>query len=303
MAASVQSQRDADAFSRLSFSRLSIVWKLTLFVGVLVALISGLLIAAAYFTTSWILLNQVDRRLSVVAADRQRMLATTLRQYEQHAARFASRNGLDQLFARRATGKLTPEQFRAEVESILASALANTTGLLAIWVEDDAGRVLAASGPADLIAAYSRLERAAEEPEGSMVVSPHRQGNTFGMVFSAVVRDRAVLGRAMLLTDFQSVAGILMDFSGLEETGDVLVGIGRGENIDLLLPLRGAVPVTQIAASEFPPLRAAILGEHGFAHASTSRARPFWQRFGPWARDTKTGAWSPRSTRPRPIGR
>ena len=83
--------RSCDAYadsvprSRRSFLRSSIVWKLTLFVGVLVALNGGLLIGVAFFTTSTILRNQIHERLSTVAADRQEMLANTLHQLEERA--------------------------------------------------------------------------------------------------------------------------------------------------------------------------------------------------------------------------
>ncbi len=287
MAAPVQPQRDLSTRRPRSFSRLSLVWKLTLFVGIMVALISGSLITAAYFATSRILQNQIHKRLLTVAADRQRMLASALRQYEQSAAQFASRNGLDKLFARRAAGTMTPEHFRGEVETILASARANMTGLLAIWVEDDAGRLLATSGPKEQIAAYSRMERSAEEPGGSLVVPPYRLDDTFGMVFSAVVRDGAILGRAMLLTDFGAIAGVLMDFSGLEETGDVLVGIARGQQIDLVLPLRSSGAVSEIAAHEFPTLAAAALGDFGFARTVDYRGKDVLAAFRPVGADYK----------------
>ena len=142
-----QSQSDSAVSSGRSFLRSSIVWKLTLFVGILVALNDGVLIGVAYITTSAILRDQIHERLSTVAADRQGMLASTLEQEEERVTQFAKRSRIHNLLAQRVNGTMTLERFREETEPILSTARANTNGSLAIWIEDNAGQVLAASGP------------------------------------------------------------------------------------------------------------------------------------------------------------
>ena len=97
--------------SKRSFLRSSIVWKLTLFVGVLVTLNCGVLIGVAYVATSVILRDQIHERLSTVASDRQEMLAYTLEQQEERATRFASRGRIHQLMAQRAEGTISLNGF------------------------------------------------------------------------------------------------------------------------------------------------------------------------------------------------
>ena len=145
-----------------SFFRSSIVWKLTLFVGVLVTLNCGLLIGVAYVATSVILRKQIDERLSTVASDRQAMLAYMLEQHEERAIRLAQRVRIHHLLDQRADELISPDQFRAETEVILTNARTNMAGFLALWIEDETGQVLASSGPEDLVAGYSRLRRSAE---------------------------------------------------------------------------------------------------------------------------------------------
>ena len=123
----------------LSFLRASIVRKLTFFVGVLVALNCGVLIAVAYFTTSAILRDQIQERLSTVAADRQEILTGELRQQGQRASELAERPFLRQVLALRATGTMAADRFRRETDPILARVRSNTTGFLALWIEDEAG--------------------------------------------------------------------------------------------------------------------------------------------------------------------
>ena len=58
----------------------------------------------------------------------------------------------------------------------------------------------------------------------------------------------------MLLADFGPIGRVLMDPHGLGETGEVLVGIGDGETIRLVLPLRATPQVAEVPASELPSL-------------------------------------------------
>ena len=121
MGADGQAGTDSSSFAKRSFLRSSIVWKLTLFVGVLVALNGAVLIGVAYVTTSAILQDQIHGRLLTVAAARQEMLANALRQQVERATQFAGRTRIHQLLADRAGGTMTPERFRAETDPILST--------------------------------------------------------------------------------------------------------------------------------------------------------------------------------------
>jgi two-component system NtrC family sensor kinase len=249
-----------------SLLRSSIVWKLTVFVGVLVTLNCAVLIGVAYFATSRILRDQIHDRLSTVASDRQEMLAYTLEQQEARATRIASRGRIHQILVQRAEGTISPDRFRAEAEAVLSNARTNATGFLALWVEDEAGRLLVSSGPAELVTGYSRLRRPHAQPGSSLVVPPQRIGETFGFVLSSVAHDRGgrALGAVYMVADFSPIAQFLMDASGLEETGEVVVGVDEGKAIRLILPSRRPSRVTEVTARDFPALGAAIAGEFGF---------------------------------------
>ena len=258
-------QPEPSSPSRWLFLRWSIVWKMTLFVGVLVTLNCAILIGVAYLATTEILRNQIDQRLLTVASDRQEMLAYTLQQQQERATQLAQRVRIHHLFAQRASGTISADRFRAETEVILNTARTNTNGFLALWIEDPAGGVLAWSGPEDLVMGYSRLRKTEEKPDGSLVVPPRRIGSAFGFVFSSAVRgpDGQALGTVLLLSDFGPIASFLMDPNGLQETGEVLVGVAEGQNIRLVLPSRRASPVSEVATSRFPVMSAAIAGKFG----------------------------------------
>ena len=79
---------------------------------------------------------------------------------------------------------------RGDADAFLSAVRTNVTGLMAIWVEDDAGRIIASSGPASLIAELSRAERPPHEPraEGAPGRAPEEGP---GDVYRGIRGDRA----------------------------------------------------------------------------------------------------------------
>jgi two-component system, NtrC family, sensor kinase len=265
MGAESQARLDDSASSRRSFLWASIVWKLTFLVGVLVALNGGILIAVAFFTTSAILRDQIAQRLATVAIDRQEMLTNELRLQEAHASQLANRSIIHRVLALRASGTITPEQFRREADPILSRMRSNATGYLALWIEDEAGRVIASGGPDDLVTLYAGVSESGGASDPGLVLPPRQIAGTFGLVSPRPVRssDGRSLGRVILLTDFAPIASLLMDPRGLGETGELLVGTGTGETIRLILPPRLRPQMAEVAANKLPSLRAAIEGRFG----------------------------------------
>jgi PAS domain S-box-containing protein len=265
------------------FFRSSIVRKLTLFVGVLVALIGGVLIAAAYFATSAILRDQFQQRLSAVASDRQEILVGALRQNEERAKQVANRPRLHLLLGQRAQGTITPERFRNEADLLLAGVRSSTSGLLAIWLEDEAAQVIAESGTETLVSEYSALARQRPSGTNGVVVSPRRIGESYAAVFAAEVKagEGQPLGTVMLLADFGPVAGFLIDPQGLGDTGEVLAGIRRGDTIRLIVPARLGYPWDEVASSALPSLAAASAGRVGFERTKDYRGKDVLVAFRP----------------------
>ncbi len=273
MDADRETRIDSAPHPKQRFPRSSIVWKMTLFVGVLVALNDGLLIGVAFFAIRTILQNQIHARLTTLAADRQEILANTLHQLEERTVQFAKRARVHQLLGERALGQIKPEQFRNQAEVILSNTISNTTGLLAAWIEDDAGHQLAAMGPEHLMTAYSQRRRAGDRGASGVMVPPVRTGGAYATIFFADVpgNRNQVLGRVMLLFDFAPTAGFLTDPNGLGETGEVLVGIAEGETIHLVLPYRQSSPRTDLFKRDLPPLALAAGGRFGFVRTTDDR--------------------------------
>jgi PAS domain S-box-containing protein len=246
---------------------------LTLFVGVLVALIGGVLIAVAYVTTSAILRDQIHKRLSTVATARQAVLTDALRHLEDKAAGLAHRPVIERLLVDGGSGTTPSEPFRAKADAVLADARASTPGILAVWIEDNSGRVVGSSGPEALVAAYPAVKVRAVKSEGGLVVPPARLGGSAGLVFSSAIAggDGRAGGTIMVVADFGPIAALLLDPRGLEDTGEVVVGVKDGELIRLVLPPRSRSSMTEVTARELPTLSAASEGEFGFKRTTDHR--------------------------------
>jgi signal transduction histidine kinase/HAMP domain-containing protein len=274
--------RPSGALSRWS----SIVWKLTVFVGVVVALDGALLIGVTYLATKAILEDQVYKRLRAVVTLRQELLASTLHDHEQRVLEFASSTRVRLLLSRRADEPISPARFRALADPILANSLATIRDYIAIWIEDEAGQVIASSGPANLISGFSGAKRSLENPAGGLALPPRRLDGAFGVPFAATVRsaDLKVIGTIMVLVDFSPTASILMDTSGLDETGEVLVGVKQGNEIRLITPTRGPTPVSDVLPGALPALEAAMNGKFGSRRSFDYRGEDVFVAYRPLGR-------------------
>jgi PAS domain S-box-containing protein len=255
----------------------SIVGKLTLFVGVLVGLNTAMLIGVAYVTTSAILRDQVEDRLKAIAGDRQEILLHELRQQQERASAFASRQRIRTLLAAHAGETMPALTFVEQVRGYLAYVQAHAAGLLALWVEDADGRILAANDPRGVVAGLAVAERVAPDPgaENWVAVPPRRIAGTFAAVFGGAVRDDddRKLGSLMLAADFGSVVAFLADTHGLGDHGEVLVGWKGGGRIHLPWPPRGDAALAEVPGEQFPSLDAATSGEYGFTRTTDVRGR------------------------------
>ena len=175
----------------------SIVVKLTLFVGVLVGLNTALLIGAAYWTTGAILGEQVRDRLTSVADDRQEILLHEMKRLQARAVAFGGRPRMRSMFAGYASGSMPAERFVEQAGYVLTMIQSHSSDLLAMWVEDESGKVLASSGPPGVIAELKANGRGAPdaEAEGWMAVPPERVNDTYAAVFCGAVRDN--IGRRL----------------------------------------------------------------------------------------------------------
>ncbi len=247
--------------------RLSIVLKLTLFVGSLVALAAGTLISVGFSYTSAMLRDQIDNRLSAMADDRQALLLAGLLQLEERVRILKTRYRLLEVLDRFGAGTMTPERLRESSRS-LDDVRDDTDGLLAFWIEDSTGRKIASSGPQALLELFAgdRDSTRQSSRDPVMIGFPRPAGTTYGALFQTQARSRnhGVIGSLLLVIDVGPIMTGLADPRRLGESGEVAVGIREGATIRFLFPARLTPEERAFPISRTPALGRAVSGESGF---------------------------------------
>lgn len=209
---------------------ISIVWKLTLFVGTLAVLIASALSGAGYFFARAMLREQIEDRLTIVAAGRQALLLNFIEQQKERVALVASRTRLRQLLGDHAAGKIPPDEFRTETAKILLDAQKSTDGFVAIWIAGLDGKVLTATDPARLGEDFAGDPDFKRGSQGRTLGEPRSAGDGFQAVAAAPAlgSDGQPRGICMVLLDATPMARLLDDATGIGASGEVLIATRSG---------------------------------------------------------------------------
>ncbi len=247
----------------------SIRWKLTLFVACVVALTVGALSVVSYAFARQTLRKQIHDRLSVVAADRQKLLLGFIQQEEERVWFVAGRVRLRELLEQRGRGAITEEAFREQAASVLRDAQRSCVDCRAIWLADASGVVVAATDVNDLGRDQSQSPDFTEGTRGASVRLFHDAEGNDRAVLSAPVAVNAErpLGVVMLMVDAGPIMDLLADRTGLGHSGQVRVGTRVGDRIRYLLMSEAGTQTLEVSPASAPAMAAATAGESGFREA------------------------------------
>jgi PAS domain S-box-containing protein len=259
---------DPPGAGRHTIPRRSIVLKLTLFVGALVALTAATLITVGYVYTAEVLRDQIDARLSAIADDRQALLKSEMQHLEDRARLVASRTRLRDLMDQHASGAIESDAFRSDATRILDDVRASSTGFLAIWLEDERGSLIASSGPAELIDSFfgRGLGESRSATGHSLVELAWPISGGYTAVFRTEARSRSGrrIGSVFLAIDIGDIVAQLSDAKRLGETGEFLVGVRSGDRTRFVFPPRISPQELEFPASKTPAMNRALEGRFGF---------------------------------------
>ncbi len=255
----------------------SIVAKLTLFVGFLVALTAGVLITVGYLYVGAIVRDQIDARLSVIADDRQTLLLTSMKREEERVRQVTTRTRLRILLGQRVRGEIDAERFQNDVQTMLDDVRESSNDFLAIWLDDENGKLLTSSGPPEAREKFPSERRIKPKPgsDEALVAMPEQVGSTQAALLSAEIQDRegTMRGRIFAVMDLGRIAAQASDSEWLGRTGEVLVGIREAGDIRFLFPPRENPERTRFPASQVPAMSLAIQGLSGLMRSPDRMGR------------------------------
>ncbi len=242
----------------------SLVTKQTVFVAVLVLVISQALSWVGFFFARDALRERVHDHLDAVAMERLKRLDTFVSQQHERVALVASRTRLRQLIAQHTVNKVVDERFLDETQRILQDAKKSTQGFLGIWFANVEGRVITATDPEYLDRQFGDEVTFREGLKHQHLGIPYVASEKFQALLSAPATssDGTLLGVVMVLADMRPLVNLLSDRTGLGRTGEVLVGTLEDGEVQFLLPPRQSDVTTSQA--EVGPLVKAIHGDDGF---------------------------------------
>jgi len=261
----------------------SIRWKLTLFVSCVVALTAASLSVASYVFARRTLRQQINDRLTVVVADRQKLLFGFIQQQQERVSLVASRTRLRQFLDELATGQVAVERFREETRRILEDAQRGSGGCKAIWIADPAGHVVSATDDAYLgrdvasapefiegrTAAQVRLVRDKDGKDQAVLSAP------------ALMWPDRLVGVVMMLVDAEPIMDLLGDRTGLGHTGEVRIGTRAGDKIRFLLQAESGTQTLDVLPANAPAMAAATSGESGFQETRDWKGTPVLAAYRP----------------------
>ncbi|MFO0889374.1 MAG: GAF domain-containing protein [Isosphaeraceae bacterium] len=245
----------------------SIVVKITIFVGLMLATLAGVLTVIVFRYTSEMLQDQINNRLSATADHRHAFLRASLEQLEERARILAGRYRLLETLDAQLSAPVLPEE--ATRPAALEEIRAATEGLLAFWVEDGSGRMILAGGPRELIDVYRdpAATRLPSRREPAIVGLPRPVKDTYAALLRMPVRTRrhGAAGSLLMVVDVGSIMAELADPRWLGETGEVLVGLQQGDRTRFLFPPRHHPEQTEFPSDRTEPMNRATSGQVGFA--------------------------------------
>jgi PAS domain S-box-containing protein len=253
-----------------------VVLKLTLLVGVTLAvLLSGLLIAG-WFYWRGVLHAQVDAHLGAVAASRCAMVRTQVALLQQRVELNTDRGELRGFFHELANG-IVSEQNRAGSQQTLET-ISNGDPILSASLVDHTGQVVLSSEPGQVGRNVGAEIEFSHGLTGAHVGRPRRVGDRFEAVLAAPVHTRRdpgkIYGVLMVVADVSRLGAALRDVTGLGESGETLLGVRDGDRLLFLFPPKNSPQTTSVPLETAPTLSASTLGKDAFFRSRDYRGVP-----------------------------
>lgn len=210
------------------------------------------------------LTSQIHQRLETVAYDRAAQLTAYVRQQKERVALVASRTRLRRYLAERLEGKPL-EEFLEGSSRIIRDAESSTDEFLAIWITDPHGIVVTTTDEEYLDKDYSTNADYLQGRKEEHLGTPFARDGKFYAHLTAPARtnDGEFLGVVMVLLDVRYLYELLLDTTGLGDSGEVLVGTIEDEELRYLFPSGSNPAQSRVSLARAPAMERAVRADAG----------------------------------------
>jgi len=242
--------------------RVSVVFKLTLLVGLTLALLLAVLVTANGLFWQSVLRKTVNTHLNSLAAGRRDMARTQITLLRQRVELDTDRGELRGLLAESARGQIT-EKNRGGSELSL-QRIANGKPIVAASLADNTGRIILSTDPAEVSRSVVNEPEFLAGLSDTHIGIPRQAHGRFEATLAAPVRSKTepgkVYGVLLATADVSELADALRDPTGLGETGDAIIGVRDGGQMRFLFPPRNSPQTMAVPLNAAPSLDAAAEG-------------------------------------------
>jgi signal transduction histidine kinase/ActR/RegA family two-component response regulator len=277
---SADAQPSADPGARpvtaLRRGGISVVRKLTLLVGLTLALLLAVLVTANGLFWRKVLHKAVDTQLSATATNRRDMIKAQMAVLRERVELDADRGELRGLLYDKSNG-LGDTANREWSQSSL-NVFAKTKPIYAASLVDPAGIVLLSSNPQSVGRDVSAEPVFKAALTGPAIGAPQEANGQYSATLGAPLRSRTIPGRVdgILLegADVSGLARILHNKTGLGESGEAIMGVRAGDHLRLLFQPGASAPPVEASLDSVPALAAALNGTESLFKYQDSRGVP-----------------------------
>jgi signal transduction histidine kinase/DNA-binding response OmpR family regulator len=245
----------------------SVHFRLVLFVGVMLVVMSTAVGASAFTIARNMLESQVDQRLSDLSDHRGKQLLTFINEKKEQALMLAARTALIDLLESRRTGAIGDEVAREIAESSLRDARDSSTSFIHVSIATPDGRILAATDRTAIDEDVSQDEAFVAGLAEAHLEPPWQDPDTlvYRSSLTAPLLDQRgrTLGVLLIELDATPMQMLIADIPRLGSTAEIQVGTIDDGNVRFLFPPRlGPAPDT-VPQEASPAMTRAVAGQSG----------------------------------------
>jgi PAS domain S-box-containing protein len=270
--------------------RIPVVIQLSLLVGLTLAILLAVSLAAGWFYWRDVLRSHVDAHLSGIAASRRDLVQVQVSMLRQRVELNTDRGEFRGFFSDLSKDN-DPSENRAYSLTTL-QRISDGKPIRGASLADLDGTIIVATDPAGVGKKVVNVETFNAGLSGPTIGRPRWVGDRFEVILAAPVRTRSepirVYGVLLANADASELAAAVNDVPGLGRTGEILLGVREGANMRFLFPPRNAPETTLVPLEKAPALAASIEGAEAFFRNRDYRGVPVLSAgrpigFGGWA--------------------
>lgn len=240
----------------------SLVRKLTLLVGLTMALLLAVLLAGSWFYWRAVVRKIVESHLSGVAASRRDMVQAQISQLLQRVELNTDRGEMRGFLYELET-KVQPSRNR-DPSQVSLQRIADGKPIVAAAIVDTTGTVVLSTDPAEVGRDLQAAPEFTAGLAGPHLGPPRWRNGRFEASLAAPIRTRVepnrVYGVLLTTADVSPLAATLNELTPLGKTGEVILGAREGSRIHFLFPPRNSPQTTAVRLASAPALDTATHG-------------------------------------------